>query len=362
MGASHAPIILPMRIKRADTVVLEPTGSGFHCFNYATGSEFECDGKVVSLIADLGEWTDAKRTRELMRRSIGTDDEDVLVQLVAAGALVEDGSDSADREKEFNDRWRWSTPSAILHRATTGRPVGALADQVAMQREKVRREPSPALGYQPPCDAEVIRCPDPNLASGLYARLAQRRTVREGQDYTLEFTVLADLLFSGFGVTDWTDGSVGRLPLKFAPSGGARNPFDAFLYVRDVEGLEPGPYRYSGLDHCIVPLESAHEASIVGLMGGQDWAANAACLILLVADFSRSMWKYEGDDNAYRVVMIEAGHIGQNIMLMAAEHRLSACASAALDHDLADATFGLRRVDQSAVYALAINKPPMLHG
>ena len=32
------------------------------------------------------------------------------------------------------------------------------------------------------------------------------------------------------------------------------------------------------------------------------------------------MWKYD-DPNAYRVVLIEAGHIGQNIMLAATQQR-----------------------------------------
>jgi len=43
------------------------------------------------------------------------------------------------------------------------------------------------------------------------------------------------------------------------------------------------------------------------------------------------MWKYS-DPNAYRVVLIEAGHIGQNIMLAATHHGLTACPTAALAH------------------------------
>ena len=346
-----------MQVKRSDTLVLEPRDAGFCGFNYATGAEFVCDGWIATLIAGLQEWQDAEAVEQTILSSFMANEGDVLAQLLEAGVLVERGSAEALFEDEFRTQWRWGTPSAVLHQATTGRAICDLSDQVAMQQQKIVHEPSPQLGYVPEANAERVLCPDPDLSRGVFQYLATRRTVREGLAFSLNFAALSDFLFAGFGVTDWTDGSVGKLPLKLAPSGGARNPFDAFIWARSVDGLEPGPYRYSGLDHCIVPLGPPDETSIVALMGGQEWASNAACLIILVANFSRSMWKYEGDDNAYRVVMIEAGHIGQNIMLMATEHGLSACASAALDHDLAKATFSLDSVDQSAVYALAINKP-----
>ena len=70
------------------------------------------------------------------------------------------------------------------------------------------------------------------------------------------------------------------------------------------------------------------------------------------------MWKYEGDDNAYRVVLIEAGHIGQNVMLAAGSLGLSACASAALDHTTLERLFGIERFDAAPIYALAVNRPP----
>ena len=77
----------------------------------------------------------------------------------------------------------------------------------------------------------------------------------------------------------------------------------------------------------------------------------------MVADFSRTMWKYEGDDNAYRVVLIEVGHIAQNMLLMAASHGLSGCPSAALNHGLIAESAGLERFKQSPIYAVALTNP-----
>ena len=68
------------------------------------------------------------------------------------------------------------------------------------------------------------------------------------------------------------------------------------------------------------------------------------CIIFLVAYLERTMWKYS-DSNAYRVVLIEAGHIGQNIMLAATQAGLSACPTAALAHSAIKDLLGLTAPD-----------------
>jgi SagB-type dehydrogenase family enzyme len=79
-------------------------------------------------------------------------------------------------------------------------------------------------------------------------------------------------------------------------------------------------------------------------------------MILLCAHMERTMWKYE-DANAYRVILIEAGHIGQNIMLVATGHGLTACPTAALDHARAKEILGLTAITQAPIYALTLSVP-----
>ena len=68
------------------------------------------------------------------------------------------------------------------------------------------------------------------------------------------------------------------------------------------------------------------------------------------------MWKYD-DPNAYRVVLIEAGHIGQNIMLAATRNGLSACPTAALNHSTIRECVSLKRLTDAPVYALTLAVP-----
>jgi nitroreductase len=61
--------------------------------------------------------------------------------------------------------------------------------------------------------------------------------------------------------------------------------------------------------------------------------------------------------NAYRVVLIEAGHIGQNIMLAATAKGLTACPTAALSHSVIRDAIGLERMTDTPIYALTIGVP-----
>ena len=79
-------------------------------------------------------------------------------------------------------------------------------------------------------------------------------------------------------------------------------------------------------------------------------------MVFLVAFLERTMWKYS-DSNAYRVVLIEAGHIGQNIMLEATQRGLTASPTAALSHSTIRRLLGLERLTQAPLYALTLSFP-----
>jgi nitroreductase len=57
------------------------------------------------------------------------------------------------------------------------------------------------------------------------------------------------------------------------------------------------------------------------------------------------------------VVLIEAGHIAQNMMLACANNNLTTCPTAALSHRHVSALLGLSDITQTPVYALLVGKP-----
>lgn len=75
--------------------------------------------------------------------------------------------------------------------------------------------------------------------------------------------------------------------------------------------------------------------------------------MLLVAHFERMSWKYPRP-NACRVVLMEAGHIGQNIALAAAEHSLCSTSTGAVQDSIARSLLGLSKIRQALVYGVFV--------
>ena len=92
------------------------------------------------------------------------------------------------------------------------------------------------------------------------------------------------------------------------------------------------------------------------LLGGQEWFDDAAAVIFLVACFERTAWKYT-HPTGYRVVLMEAGHIGQNLLLAAADAGLAAAPTAAIHDGVVEGLLGLEPPLRSAVYAVALGPP-----
>ena len=204
--------------------------------------------------------------------------------------------------------------------------------------------------------ARCSSLPDPRVGDDLIELMARRRTVRSAASPSIKLKQLSDCLFAGMGITGATRNVVGALPLGMTPSGGARNPYEAYVYARNVEGLAPGFYHYSAYDHDLALVATNRLPKPSELLGGQDWADEMPCVILLCASLERTMWKYD-DPNAYRVVLIEAGHIGQNIMLAATSNGLSACPTAALNHATIRECVSLKRLTDAPIYALTLAVP-----
>jgi nitroreductase len=70
------------------------------------------------------------------------------------------------------------------------------------------------------------------------------------------------------------------------------------------------------------------------------------------------MWKYHLA-NAYRVVLMEAGFIGQNIALAATHHGLSAIPSGALAESVIESYLGTPPVEASVTLSLNLGVPKL---
>jgi len=144
--------------------------------------------------------------------------------------------------------------------------------------------------------------------------------------------------------------------LRTVPSAGARHALETYLAVLNVESLEPGFYRYLPLEHklAIESLDSTTGEKIAKALFFQNWVAAAAVVFIWTAIPYRMEWRY--DLAAHRVILIDAGHVCQNLYLSCEAIGAGTCALAAYDQDLMDQILGLDGDDEFAIYAAAVGR------
>lgn len=187
-----------------------------------------------------------------------------------------------------------------------------------------------------------------------------RRSLRVyDRDAAMTQEQLAFMLWSAQGIQEYR-GANNVSTLRPAPSGGARHPFELYITVRNVEGLDMGIYRYVPTAHVgekqvvieLIGCMKNYEEQIASMVAGQKWAAAAPVVLFLSCVPYRAEWRYK--DLAHRVALIDLGHVGQNIMLSAEAIGMGSCCMAAYDQKLCDEILGLDGKDEFTVYAVSV--------
>jgi len=151
---------------------------------------------------------------------------------------------------------------------------------------------------------------------------------------------LSFLLWSTQGVKQVV-GKLKKATLRTVPSAGARHPFETYLFINRVDGLEIGLYHYLALEHkleFVKPVENQVDR-LSEAFSGQTFFANAAvCFVWTVIPY-RSEWRY--GKIAHKYALVDAGHVCQNLYLASEAIRCGSCAIGAYNQELADELLGL---------------------
>ena len=339
-----------MRYRAAQTLTIHPRDGRYLVINFLAKTAFSADSAVLLVLEAFRSWRSAARLfPEMSRPSVLRE----LEKLAELGALIRENDAFLALEEAYLAQWEWTISAGLFHFSLQDASYLSPQAIVEAQKNRARNDPSPSLYLTHDSPRPLPKHPK-NALNRLFLA---RRTCREALNRAIALAQLANCLFAGLGIIGEVETETGRLPLKTTPSGGARNPFEAYVLARQVDGLEPGIYHYSAKQHSLHRLgELYDDVKPSALLGGQEWVDTMPCIVFLVAYLDRTMWKYS-DSNAYRVVLIEAGHIGQNIMLAATRAGLSACPTAALAHTAIKRMLGLTRLTQAPLYALSLSHP-----
>jgi SagB-type dehydrogenase family enzyme len=166
----------------------------------------------------------------------------------------------------------------------------------------------------------TIQLSEPNLTgnTSIESVLARRRSVREFSGKKLTFSQIGQLAWAGQGITDSTTG------FRTAPSAGALYPMALYIAIND------GLFVYVPQNHS---LEQVLSTDIRGRLAeaalNQNAVADAACDIIIAGSVNRLIPRYQNQSRHY--MLLEAGHVGQNILLQAVGLNLGSVPIGAFD-------------------------------
>ncbi len=182
-----------------------------------------------------------------------------------------------------------------------------------------------------------------------YLKLVQKRkTHRVYKKESITIDELSFLLWTTQGVKEIRGNNYATV--RPVPSAGARHAFETYLTVLNVEGLEKGIYHYLPMEHSLEFIKSVDELEnkISDSLRGQTFAAKAAVVFFYSAVPYRCEWRFLLE--SHKLMLLDAGHVMQNLYLSSEAIGCGACAMAEFDQELVDNLLGLDGENEFIIY------------
>lgn len=197
----------------------------------------------------------------------------------------------------------------------------------------------------------------PESIGPFYALTRARRSRR---DYTSEQISRDDfdaMLYAACGLTGEASWSDRVVKLRSYPSSGALYAVEIYPVVFKVEGLAPGVYHYVAANNSLELLSSdMSAASFIDacLPIERTMVGSSSAMICLVGHFRRHEHKY--GEGGYRMIVAEAGHISQNLVLSATALGLSARPFGGVFDALVNRNLGLDEEDEQFLLSVLVGR------
>jgi SagB-type dehydrogenase family enzyme len=195
-----------------------------------------------------------------------------------------------------------------------------------------------------------LAIPPTNLSDAIGNRQSRR-------NYSNEYLKIEELAFLLWATQGLRNPDLQHAHFRTVPSAGARHSFETFLFIHRVAKVAPGLYRYLPLSHELVFLRGADDGSKKRLSRavlGQQFVANSAVVFVWTTVPYRMEWRYL--QAAHRVILLDAGHVCQNLYLACEAIHAGTCAIAAYDQEAMDDLLQVDGKNQFTVYLAPVGK------
>jgi len=149
--------------------------------------------------------------------------------------------------------------------------------------------------------------------------IVNRRSIRHYAGTNMSQEELARLLYYSYGITDK------RRNFRAVASGGGLYPLEIYAAALKVDDVEQGIYHYNIEHNCLDVISRGDRlAELKESIWFEDIEIDdAAALFVVTSIFERSTLKYQ--DRGYRMILMEAGEVAQNMTLVANSLNLGVC-------------------------------------
>ena len=280
-----------------------------------------------------------------------------LSQLVEQGLLLMKSSPEAAQDSRIAKEWSDWLPAGSFHFSTKDARYVRGNWSSDRLRSLLPKTPQPKI-FKTVRGAKKL-LPSSTFPDSEFIRaLMARKTHREFSKEKVTLQNVSDLLSLVWGVTGYLRSPMfGKLLHKTSPSGGARHPGEVYLMALRVKGLRPGLYHYHPARHQLTTIiTNITRNTAWRYCAYQGYVRNAAALFLMTAVFPRTMWKYR-HARAYRVVLLDAGHLCQTFCLVATWLGLGPFCTAALKDTLIEKDLGIDGIRESVLYVAGVGLP-----
>jgi SagB-type dehydrogenase family enzyme len=199
---------------------------------------------------------------------------------------------------------------------------------------------------------ETLSIPKRDIVSCIRDRVSHRKF----SEKQVTFEQLSFMLWATQGVKSISKESY--FTKRTVPSSGARHPFETYLAVQRVKGLETGIYRYIATKHSLFLLNRIEglDNALVNIACGQPFCGTAAVNFVWTAIPYRMEWRYM-PAHSMKAIILDMGYVSQNLYLACEALGLGTCAIGAYVQEKADSLVGADGIDELVICLSPVGHP-----
>src|SRR5579864_4682985 len=345
------------QLQRARSMLVYWHDGALRFCNFASGRTVTGRPITCELLDFFDDWKTSKQAAAQFSSYTRQSVETTVRQLVKHGLLLRKNSPDANFDEKLARQWSSWLPEGSFHFITKDARYVKRTRSVAEWKALLPKK-RPELFKSLPKAKKVSLLKLKPPESEFIEVLLKRKTHRKFSPGKLSLETVSQLLSLVWGVRGYLHSPVfGRLIHKTSPSGGALHPGEVYLMALRVKGLRCGLYHYHPQHHELEMISAGATAEKAKLYcAHQSYARSAAALFLMTAVFARTMWKYP-NGRAYRVVLLETGHLCQTFCLVATWLGLAPFCTAALSDKAIEKDLKIDGVTESILYAAGVGLP-----